>query len=78
MTTRLQRVASSGITHVAFAFIAMGGWAIFANRAYPLPRAVLAGVVQGLLSACLTLFLKMTIDRLSGRFSGALALWARH
>jgi hypothetical protein len=76
MTTRLQRVASSGITHVAFAFIAMGGWAIFANRAYPLPRAVLSGVVQGLLSACLTLFLKTTIDRLSGRFSGALALWA--
>jgi len=28
MTTRLRRVAGNSIIHVAFAFCAMGGWAI--------------------------------------------------
>jgi mannose/fructose/N-acetylgalactosamine-specific phosphotransferase system component IIC len=76
MRTRLQRLAGSGITHVAFAFCAMGGWAMFANREYPLSHSLLAGVVQGTLSACLTLFLKTAIEQLSKRFSGTSALWA--
>ncbi|WP_160007627.1 hypothetical protein [Rhizobium sp. 18055] len=76
MKTRLQRLAGSSITHVAFAFIAMGSWAVFANRVYPLPRALLAGLVQGTLSACLTLFLKTAVERLSARFCGPTALWA--
>jgi hypothetical protein len=76
MRRGLQRAANSSTTHVAFAFLAMGGWAIFANRAYPVPRALLAGVVQGTLSACLTLFLKTAVERLSRRLSGTAALWA--
>jgi hypothetical protein len=76
MTTRLRRIAGNSITHVAFAFCAMGGWAAFANRGYPPGRFLLAGFVQGALSACLTLFLKTAIEQLSRRMSGTEALWA--
>jgi hypothetical protein len=74
--TAFDRIARSTVTHVLFAFLAMGGWAVFANRAHPLPKAFLAGLVQGALSACLTLFLKTVIEHLSKRFSGVPALWA--
>jgi hypothetical protein len=76
MNRGLQRAASSSITHVAFAFLAMGGWAVLANREYPVPRTLLVGAVQGTLSACLTLFLKTAVERLSGRFAGMTAFWA--
>ena len=36
----------------------MGSWAAFANRMHPMPRPLIAGFVQGVLSGCLTLFLK--------------------
>ena len=74
MTAKLKGLASSGGVHVAFAFIAMGGWALFANRHHPLPKPLIAGVVQGTLSALLTLYLKTAIDALSKRFSGAMRL----
>jgi hypothetical protein len=76
MRALLQRIAGSSITHVAVAFCAMGGWAMFANRGYPLPRTLLAGLVQGTLSGCLTLFLKTAVETLSKRFSGTAALCA--
>ena len=76
MTARLRRIAGNGITHVAFAFCAMGGWAMFANRDYPPSRFLLAGLVQGALSACLTLFLKTAVEQLSRRMNGTQALWA--
>jgi hypothetical protein len=76
MTTRLRRIAGNSIIHVAFAFCAMGGWAMFANRDYPPGRFLLAGLVQGALSACLTLFLKTAVEQLSQRINGARALWA--
>lgn len=76
MTGRLKALAGSSIVHVLFAFLAMGGWAVFANRMHPMPRPVIAGLVQGILSACLTLFLKSAIDALSKRFRGLAALWA--
>ncbi|WP_274709218.1 hypothetical protein [Nitratireductor luteus] len=55
---------------MAFAFLAMGGWAVFANRTHPMPSPVLAGLVQGLLSALITLFLKRNVERLVARFAG--------
>ena len=76
MNARLRTLAGSGVVHVLFAFMAMGGWAVFANRAYPMPRPLVAGLVQGALSAMLTLFLKTGIDHLSKRFRGATAYWA--
>ena len=71
MSDKLKRMASSGGVHVAFAFFAMGGWALFANRLHPMPKPLVAGVVQGTLSALLTLYLKTAIDALSKRFSDA-------
>ncbi|WP_047456835.1 hypothetical protein [Rhizobium rhizogenes] len=75
MSGRVRALASSSIVHVLFAFLAMGGWAVFANRMHPMPRPVIAGLVQGILSACLTLFLKSVIEALSKRFRGVAALW---
>lgn len=76
MIGRARALAGSSVMHVLFSFLAMGGWAVFANRMHPMPRPVVAGLVQGILSACLTLFLKSAIDALSKRFRGLAALWA--
>lgn len=76
MTARLRALAGSGIVHVVFAFAAMGGWAVFANRMHPMPMPVIAGLVQGTISAVLTLCLKSTVDALSRRFAGFPRLWA--
>jgi len=72
----LRRIAASGVTHVLFAFVAMGGWAYFANAGHPMPKPLVAGLVQGTMSACLTLFLKTTIDSLAGMMTRPLSLWA--
>lgn len=76
MSGRLRALAGSSVVHVLFAFVAMGSWAVFANRAHPMPKPVLAGAVQGALSAGITLFLKSGIDQLSKRFEGSAAYWA--
>lgn len=70
MNATLRSLAGKGVVHVAFAFLAMGGWAFFANRLHPMPRPLVAAGVQGTLSALLTLYLKTAIDTLSGRFHG--------
>jgi ascorbate-specific PTS system EIIC-type component UlaA len=62
--------------HVAFAFFAMGAWAAFANREHGLASALLAGAVQGALSAAITLALKKAVDFLSKRFQGVASLVA--
>jgi hypothetical protein len=63
-----EQMASNTFVHVAFGFIAMGAWAVFANRAHPLPQALLAGLVQGVISGTLTLFLKKGLERMSAMF----------
>ncbi|MGF6171856.1 hypothetical protein [Ensifer sp. 4252] len=75
MSGNLRALSRSSIVHVLFAFLAMGGWALFANRHHPMPRPLVAGLVQGALSAGLTLCLKSTIDALSLRFRGTSQLW---
>lgn len=66
-----EQMASSTLVHVAFGFIAMGAWAFFANRAHPLPQALLSGLVQGAISGTLTLFLKKGLERMSAMFFNA-------
>ena len=66
-------LARSSVTHVAFAFLAMGGWAVFANWPHGAERALLAGLVQGTLSGLLTLGLKRFLEAAVGRLSD---LWA--
>lgn len=62
--------ARSGLVHVAVAFLLMGGWATFANRAHPMPAPVVAGVVQGALSALITFGLKRLVEFVSARLDG--------
>lgn len=70
-----QNAARSTALHMAVAFIAMGGWAAFANSAHPMPQPLIAGVVQGTLSALITLFLKRMIEALSARLPGSVGWW---
>lgn len=65
-----QWAAASTIAHVAFAFFAMGAWAVFANRNHPLDEALLAGAVQGAVSAFLTLVLKKALEWMSRQWRG--------
>lgn len=67
--------ARSSAVHMAVAFIAMGGWAAFANSAHPMPGPLIAGVVQGTLSALITLFLKRMIEALSAKYPGSVGSW---
>lgn len=76
MTLPVARLMRSSVVHVAFAFVAMGSWAAFANRAHPMPAPLQAGLIQGALSAVITLFLKRGIEALSKRLSGIAALLA--
>jgi hypothetical protein len=64
----------SNALHMAVGFLGMGAWAVFANRHHPLPQALLAGLVQGTMSAIITLFLKRMIEALSQRLPGLAAL----
>ncbi|PTM40007.1 hypothetical protein [Bosea sp. 124] len=74
MSLRLERLMASSVVHVAFAFLAMGSWAAFANRTHPMPAPLQAGLIQGALSATITLLLKRGIEALARRFSGLTAL----
>ena len=65
LQTFRQWAAGSTAFHVAFGFVLMGGWAMFANRNHPLPDALLAGLVQGAISGTLTLFLKKFLEWMS-------------
>jgi hypothetical protein len=66
--------ATNTIAHVGFAFIVMGGWAVFANRDHTPPEMLLAGVVQGTISALLTLGLKKFLEWFAAKLSGWAAL----
>lgn len=70
------KILQSSITHISFAFVAMGSWAVFANWAHPMPKPLYAGLLQGLMSATITFFLKRTIETLQAKFKRKQALWA--
>ncbi len=75
MIPLFRRIAGHSVTHMLFAIVGMGSWAIVSNRAHPMPEPVIAGAVQATLSAFLTLVLKTIIDRLAERFTGVTAFW---
>lgn len=70
----MKSLARQSWTHIAVAFLAMGGWAVFANRAHPMPQPLVAGVVQGALSGAITFLLKRMVEAVAARFSGKAAL----
>ncbi|MES2894953.1 MAG: hypothetical protein V4759_02900 [Pseudomonadota bacterium] len=65
--------AGSSATHVGFAFLAMGGWALYANSGHGLAAAWLPALSQGVLSGLITLVLKRVLEAMRGRFPGVLA-----
>lgn len=67
-----ETLAQNTFVHVAFGFLAMGAWAVFANRDHPLGQALLSGLVQGTISGLLTLVLKKFLEWMSRRLSPAL------
>lgn len=67
-------LARSTAAHVAFAFLAMGGWAVFANRAHAPAAAATAGATQGAVSAIITLILKQSLEAMFARLSGLAAV----
>ena len=69
-------LARSSAVHVAFAFLAMGAWATFANRSVGLSHALTAGLVQGALSGGITLVLKRFLEAASARLPGVWAVVA--
>jgi len=50
-------------------FLLMGGWAAFANSGHPMPAPVWAGIVQGCLTAGITLIMKRVIEAVVGATS---------
>ena len=74
MSVHANSLARRSVIHAAVAFIAMGGWAAFANRAHPMPAPLAAMLIQGTISATITLILKRTVERLARVFSGLPAL----
>lgn len=69
-----EQMASNTWVHVAFGFVAMGAWAVFANRHHPIEQALLAGLVQGAISGVLTLVLKKFLEWFNAKLKGAPAL----
>jgi len=58
---------------VAFAFLAMGGWALWANAGHGLAAAWRPALVQGVISGVITLVLKRVLEAIVGRFAGPTA-----
>jgi hypothetical protein len=71
-----QSLGRSTPAHVAFAFLAMGGWALFANRGHGLAEAWPPALAQGVMSGAITFVLKRALEAMAGRFAGALAYLA--
>ncbi|GAB4235667.1 MAG: hypothetical protein Tsb0032_40870 [Kiloniellaceae bacterium] len=71
---RFRALAHSHLAHLAGAFLVMGSWAFIANRDHAVDEALTAAVLQGTLSACVTLTLKSFIEKIAPRFSGHAAL----
>ena len=68
----LAKLARASLAHVAFAIVAMGGWALFANRAHGV-AALTPALAQGALSGGITFILKRVLETLVGRLHGWLA-----
>ncbi len=69
----IQRLMTSSLVHMAFGFVAMGGWALFANRGHGLEAAWLPALVQGMISALLTGLIKRALERMACRLAAPLA-----
>jgi hypothetical protein len=69
----LAKLARASAVHVAVAFVAMGGWTLFANRGHG-AAAVLPALAQGTVSGLITLVLKRVLEAFAARLFGWRAL----
>ena len=69
----MAKLARASATHVAVAFLAMGGWALFANRTHG-AAAIVPALAQGALSGAITFVLKRALEWLATRLAGWRAL----
>jgi hypothetical protein len=69
----MAKLARASAIHVAVAFVAMGGWALFANRAHG-EAAIVPALAQGTLSGAITFVLKRVLEWLANRLTGWRAL----
>jgi uncharacterized protein GlcG (DUF336 family) len=68
----LAKLARASAVHVGFAFVAMGGWALFANRTHG-AAAIAPALAQGTLSGAITFGLKRVLEALAARLGGPAA-----
>jgi hypothetical protein len=61
--------------HMAVAFVGMGVWAAWANREHGADEVLRAGLVQGTISAGITLVLKQLVEAVAARLAGGAALF---
>ena len=69
----MQNFAKSTLVHVAFAFLAMGGWTLWANSGHGLAAAWRPALVQGVISGIITLVLKRVLEAMVARMRGPAA-----
>jgi hypothetical protein len=69
----LKPLHQSSAVHIAFGFLLMGGWALWANRAHGLEEAWLPALAQGVFSGAMTGLLKSSLEWMDGRVPPALA-----
>jgi hypothetical protein len=69
----LRDLAKSTAVHVGFAFVAMGGWTLWANAGHGLAAAWLPALVQGAISGTITLVLKRALEAMAARLAGPVA-----
>ena len=63
----------STVGHVAFAVLAMGGWAAFANRGHGGQAMLIAFAAQGAMSGLITLLIKRWLEWAHARLAGPAA-----
>lgn len=68
VVTMIKKMMDSTLVHILFAFFAMGGWAVFANRMHGLDKALIAGGLQGAFSGTITFFMKTILEACSNYF----------
>ena len=71
--TAFQRLAKPTAVHVGFAFVAMGGWTLWANHDHGLAAAWPPALAQGAMSGVITLVLKRALEAMVARLPGAAA-----
>ena len=70
MRVLVLRLAQSTFVHSAVGFLLMASWAFYANRNYPMPAPVIAGLLQGFLTAGVTVILKHMTEAQIRKFGG--------